>query len=314
MNDGTIEGIKNDPMATRDDIVSMMELINWKLRKTPEIKADVAAIAALNHVNCPADLWWQFAASYPIDAIKSPLFDLFSFEVDTTSGQLKWVALLKENIDRWIYEAFGEYDNYETIQFIPEGEPDPIRPPSRLTVKQRYDIAFDEIEKVSPFFLSFVERKFNKDEAWRDKSLISKLAELANDRSLRTNAGFIVSISDIAWTAYLSIDSYIVSYFSILTPQDQRRAMSAMEVARAISKLESHPGASVVYSASAMGSSKYADVCEYPRWAFARNTTARSDAFNEQRMDMMKEALAAEETAEEAEKIVIWNRIVAAIL
>ena len=71
-----------DPQASQDELVRLA-------------REDV--LAALAHPNCPADLWWELAASYPIEAQDSVLFEMMTLENPT-----RWVELETELIGPWI--------------------------------------------------------------------------------------------------------------------------------------------------------------------------------------------------------------------
>ncbi len=82
-----LDKIKNDPKATRSDII-------WWAQEDP--------IGALRHPNCPVDLWWQLAALHPLEAEESVLFDLFALEAPD-----RWDALEKNNAENWLQQFGG---------------------------------------------------------------------------------------------------------------------------------------------------------------------------------------------------------------
>ncbi len=74
--------IMADPLASVDEVASL---------------AKDNPLDALNHPNCPADLWWQLAARYPVEALQSPAGTLFLLEDPT-----KWQTMEEIHIGNWI--------------------------------------------------------------------------------------------------------------------------------------------------------------------------------------------------------------------
>ncbi len=60
-----IEEIKADPMATAEEVQSL---------------AIFEKVSALAHPNCPAALWWELAAEYPVEAQASVLYPMLTLE------------------------------------------------------------------------------------------------------------------------------------------------------------------------------------------------------------------------------------------
>ena len=76
----------------------------WRIRANP--LASAAALrwlseedprAALQHPNCPVELWWEIAAQHPIVAQESVLYPLLTLERPEC-----WIELEKMHIDAWI--------------------------------------------------------------------------------------------------------------------------------------------------------------------------------------------------------------------
>jgi len=75
--------IKADPQATPEEIRHLSEK---------------NGLAALQHPNCPQDLWWDLAILFPIEAPKSPAGQLFTLEDPT-----RWVDLEQRWVSDWIF-------------------------------------------------------------------------------------------------------------------------------------------------------------------------------------------------------------------
>jgi hypothetical protein len=52
---------------------------------------------AILHPNCPSDVWWRLAETYPTQAIQSPAYQLFLLEEPD-----RWLALEMEHAARWV--------------------------------------------------------------------------------------------------------------------------------------------------------------------------------------------------------------------
>jgi len=76
------EAFMSDPLASPDEIRRL---------STAE-----PALAIL-HPNCPNDLWWRLAETYPTQAIQSPAYQLFLLEEPD-----RWLALEMEHAARWV--------------------------------------------------------------------------------------------------------------------------------------------------------------------------------------------------------------------
>jgi len=75
----TRKSILADPLATEEEI-----------RELP-------GKDAMTHPNCPPDLWWRMAAIRPIEAMKSPAYDLMMLE-----SPERWVEIEKERVLSWV--------------------------------------------------------------------------------------------------------------------------------------------------------------------------------------------------------------------
>jgi len=85
----TYKSLRADPLATEADLRKM---------------AKTRPLQALQHPNCPAELWWALAAKYPAEAKDSVLYGLLLIEEPE-----RWVEIEKkyehrefDAIDRWI--------------------------------------------------------------------------------------------------------------------------------------------------------------------------------------------------------------------
>ncbi len=82
-NERLIREIKEDPLSCGTDI-------RWLWTQEP--------ISALQHPNCPTDLWWELAVDYPIEAQASLLYPLLTLESPERWEKLvqKYLAESKE--------------------------------------------------------------------------------------------------------------------------------------------------------------------------------------------------------------------------
>lgn len=51
---------------------------------------------AVDHPNCPSDLWWEHAARHPLTAMRSPLFGILTLEDPS-----RWLKLQSRHFDWW---------------------------------------------------------------------------------------------------------------------------------------------------------------------------------------------------------------------
>ena len=84
-NDERIANICDDPRAS-------VSALAWLKEQDP--------IAALRHPNCPAELWWELAAEYPVEAQESVLYQLVTLE-----NPGRWSKLESDNFKAWITSA-----------------------------------------------------------------------------------------------------------------------------------------------------------------------------------------------------------------
>jgi len=78
----SLQQITADPQATAAEI---------------EFLRHAAPQAALQHPNCPMELWWELAGSFPLEAMQSPAGQLFLLEAPD-----RWAALEKEGARDWV--------------------------------------------------------------------------------------------------------------------------------------------------------------------------------------------------------------------
>ena len=74
--------VQADPQATAREITSMSQ---------------TKPIEALQHPNCPIELWWKLARHYPLEAMASMLFDLMTMEAPE-----RWVRLEQSHAKDWM--------------------------------------------------------------------------------------------------------------------------------------------------------------------------------------------------------------------
>jgi len=115
----TQKRVSADPQAKTDDI-------DWLRKRDP--------IAALQHPNCPAELWWQLAVKYPWAAEESVLFPLFTLESPERWAQMNHLSL-------WIHAA---------VNYLPE--------------RDQHLFAADCAERALPIF----ERQYPNDKRPRE--------------------------------------------------------------------------------------------------------------------------------------------------
>ena len=78
----TKEGVQADMLASEEDI-------KWLCSQD--------RIAALNHPNCPPEMWWFLASLYPLPAKDSPLWDLL-----TLAEMGRWEKMSDHSLGSWI--------------------------------------------------------------------------------------------------------------------------------------------------------------------------------------------------------------------
>ena len=69
-------------------------------------------IAAVQHPNCPEDLWWQLAVTYPIAARASLLFQILTLE-----SPERWLQLEREELSSWISKGLWSLPGQEQRLF-----------------------------------------------------------------------------------------------------------------------------------------------------------------------------------------------------
>lgn len=113
---GAVGAIRRTQKSIKADSVAKPEDIDW-LRKKDEL-------AALSHPNCPIDLWWRLAPSYPLEAPQTSAGQLFLLEAPA-----RWQALEQEHAWDWINDL-----------------------QKRLTPVERMRLAAEYAERVLPLF------------------------------------------------------------------------------------------------------------------------------------------------------------------
>jgi len=79
------KSIQDDPQATAEEVKSLVEA------------GPKGIIAALNHPNCPPELWWILAVEYPLEAEASMLFAMMTLEAPD-----RWAELMRTRKLRWV--------------------------------------------------------------------------------------------------------------------------------------------------------------------------------------------------------------------
>jgi hypothetical protein len=92
-----LAAIKKDPQATPEEIQSLS--VN-------------EPIAALNHPNCPLDLWWQLASQHPAEAEASLLFELMTMEEPS-----RWGEMEDKNAKDWIITYGSQMSDGDKMRF-----------------------------------------------------------------------------------------------------------------------------------------------------------------------------------------------------
>jgi len=90
----TLEEIKDDPMATEEEVTAL----------PPEL--------AIMHPNCPQDLWWLLAEVYPMEAQESPAGQLFLLE-----DPARWIEVRRIWRHVWVRRGADELPPTERILF-----------------------------------------------------------------------------------------------------------------------------------------------------------------------------------------------------
>jgi len=101
--------IAANPMASADDV-------QWLGRRDP--------LAALQHPNCPPDLWWSLALWHPMEAENSPAYPLLTLEEPE-----RWDQVIEQHVDKWLQDGV-----------------------LHLTEKEQHLLAADCAERVLPLY------------------------------------------------------------------------------------------------------------------------------------------------------------------
>jgi len=179
-SDRTYAAIEKDPQATAEE-VRLLSLSS--------------PIVALNHPNCPIELWWELAAEYPLDAASSLLYDLFTLEEPA-----RWGEMEREEIGEWI-RIYGE----------------------QLPSHKRTLFAMDCVEHVLPLWESknpkdqgpwraiqaqrqYANGKLSQD-AWEEACNESHEAGDGAETIAETRIAHAAGEDDFAWAATLAAES-----------------------------------------------------------------------------------------------------------
>lgn len=143
-----------DPMASAEDIA-------WLQKDDP--------VAALQHPNCPPEVWWELAKKHPMEAEESILFSLMTLE-----DPLQWT----EQLDAWIWrlaeqeltEAEGASfaaDCAEHVLFIYKQKyPNDTTPQDAIATARavaRKEMTGGDAEKTGARCLRLAERRMHED-------------------------------------------------------------------------------------------------------------------------------------------------------
>jgi hypothetical protein len=92
-------GAKRVQPQTTVGMRDIMDIINDPQASAEELEylARIGPPSALNHPNCPVDMWWKLAKSFPLVAISSPLYEL-----NILAEPEKWESLEQVNAVDWL--------------------------------------------------------------------------------------------------------------------------------------------------------------------------------------------------------------------
>ena len=110
--------VQADPMATAAEIRAMA-------KKKPK--------EALAHPNCPTEIWWGLAKTFPYEALQSPAGAMFLLETPE-----RWQTLEQENLKPWL-TAYSFWDQFTGAN-------------NRLSEKDTRMFAVDCVEHVMPIY------------------------------------------------------------------------------------------------------------------------------------------------------------------
>jgi len=120
-----VAGASQSPKESRVGARLPAEIIADPQASEDEVR-QLPGLSALAHPNCPTELWWQLAASYPIEAMESPAYDLMTLDTPERWTQMESTGWVKH---LW-FTRYGE----------------------RLSEPQRRLLAADLAEHVLPLF------------------------------------------------------------------------------------------------------------------------------------------------------------------
>ena len=131
--------VRNDPMAPREQIL--------KLAKQSQRDA-------LWHPNCPLDLWWQYAALYPVEAPLTPLGFLVLLESPN-----EWAEFEQRHADDWVRHQparlsprgrrfFGIAEAERVLHFWEEAYPADSRPRGAIEKAKQYQAGLGSEEEL----------------------------------------------------------------------------------------------------------------------------------------------------------------------
>jgi hypothetical protein len=165
--------IEADPEATAEEIYALSGL---------------SAFAALQHPNCPADLWWKLAIHFPIEAPATPAGALFLLEEPE-----RWEALETQHANTWLNDWLRN-----------------------LTEPMRWQFGADCAERVLPLFEAAIPgdagprlaiaaaRKFAKGKITKEALLEARTA--AFDSAVPSAYGDVISLAAKAAAEITSAD------------------------------------------------------------------------------------------------------------
>ena len=270
MNDGTIKWILADTHASRSDIE--------RLRRAYD-----GDILAIGHPNCPADVWFELAENYPIEATRSVLFPAI-----TQRSPYRWRSVRESNVESWLAKE-TTFGNNPAMDYG-----------NRLTYLQRLDVVCTRLEaslylltdlypraKSPAIVVAGLRSAISSGIVKNYDVLTKKIATLLNDIELDLDNATKIARSDYQFADILA----------------------AHYIALAIHLAVEDPLQSLVYIAGAYGASGYYNTAMLPAWASGR--FARQDS--QWTLDMIAACEEREGHDQTKEALTQWDLIVAII-
>jgi len=113
------EAISNNPLATEAELYFL---------------SGYDATRALQHPNCPPDLWWKIAAKYPLEAVNSVLYPLLTLEEPERWAELErlclggWIRAKEQTLPAKMKRQFNSDCAAHVLPFFAQEHPGDLRP------------------------------------------------------------------------------------------------------------------------------------------------------------------------------------------